>query len=619
MSATNINLRNKIIRNGEEIYFRLPKNDFEWNEYMKCKKDFFYFHEKYVPIETTHDFKPEKLHDFQKKSAQYIFDYHFLISLKSRQVGFTTLVGSLILWGMLFYNEFQAGVISKNASEASKFINKKIKNPIKYISKHAPFLLKPIQTWNEKSVVFQATNSAVYSSASSGMAQRGGTLNFLFIDEAAFCQSISEFWGAAVPTLTRTIQSYLKDIKKGKKDDFPFGLVICSTPNKKKGIGRWYYEKWKEIRKDFEEGKSVKIGDVELKFPAQIVHWSEIPEFDEDWYKYQCELLKDPILQKQELDLEFIDKYTELLPQSFFDKFKVKEPISTRNNVYFYVNPVPTSQYILGADPASGMAENPEKSDFNAFTIIDVLSGETVADYKDAIDNKLTPISFAKLINEIAEYYNFAYVIIEKNKGEGVIDALINLYKYPVDKMYKKYNFVKDELISTTYGITTTGANRQLLLSDLLINVREDRDKLNSERLKDELKDLTIINGRIEAASGSHDDLVLSKTFTIQLRKEYFGIFPGQKQAGIEIKLNNRIYGGDLTGVYSAVNSNMSFDNIQKFESIKDSVNQSMDDYLRKSIPNWDNLPYNIQKELRTKLSSHFSDINNILKKVEKK
>lgn len=613
-------MQNRIIRAGEEIRFRLPNNDFEWNEFLKCKNDFFYFHEKYVPIETPKDFKPEDLHEFQRKASQYIFDYHFLITLKSRQVGFTTIIGSLILWALLFYNGFQAGVISKNAKEASKFINKKIKAPIKYLSKHSPFLLKPIQTWNETSIVFQGTNSAVYSTASSGMAQRGGTLNFLFIDEAGFCSNISEFWGASVPTLTRTIQEFLHEIKEGKKSNFPFGLIMCSTPNKKKGTGRFFYEKWKEIRKDFEQNKSVKIGNLDLKFPAQIVHWSDIPEFTEEWYMYQCALLKDEIKIKQELDLEFIDKYTELLAQSFFDTFKIKEPIFKKENVFYYVLPDPSKQYILGGDPATGMAKNPEESDFNAITIIDVETGETVADYKDPIDNKRTPISFANLINDVARYYNFAFVIIEKNKGEGTIDALLNVYGYPEEKMYKKYNFVKDELVSTCYGLQTTQSNRPLLMSDLLISVKEDKNLLHSERLREELKDLTIINGKIQSAEGAHDDICFSKAMTIQLRKEYFGIFPGQKQLGlINNGIKNRVIPEDLKDIYVSLNAKNGIKNVELLNKIKENARGNLDEYIKSKFPNWDQLPLMVQKELKAKLSVNMLEINKLIEKFGKK
>lgn len=610
--------QNRIIRAGEEIRFRLPNNEEEWKEFIKCKQDFFYFHENYVPIETPKDFKPEKLHDFQKKAIQYILDNHFLITLKSRQVGFTTIIGSFVLWALLFYNGFQAGIISKNSKEASKFINKKIKNPIKYISKTAPFLLKPIQIWNETSIVFQGTNSAVYSTSSSGMAQRGGTLNFLFIDEAAFCKNISEFWGAAIPTLTRTIQEYLKEIKEKKKSTFPFGLVICSTPNKKKGVGRFFYEKWKEIRRDFEDGKSVRIGDINIKFPAQIVHWSDVEGFTEDWYNYQRMLMKDEIKIRQELDLEFIDKYTELLPQSFFDNFKTKNPLFKKNNVYYYVLPETQKQYILGADPASGMAKDPEESDYNAFTLIDIETGETVADYKDAIDNKLTPIAFANLINDVARYYNFAYIIIEKNKGEGVIDAILNVYGYPEEKMYKKYNFVKDEIVSTSYGITTTNSNRALLMSDLLINVKEDKNILNSKRLKEELKDLTIVNGRIEAAEGAHDDLCFSKAFTIQMRKEYFGVFPGQKSINANVSAKNRVIPESLTDIYFPINAQGGVENIELLKRIQNDVQHNIDDYIKKNIPDWDKLPLMVQKELREKLSVNMMNINDVIKKVKK-
>jgi hypothetical protein len=82
-----------------------------------------------------------------------------------------------------------------------------------------------------------------------------------------------------------------------------------------------------------------------------------------------------------------------------------------------YVRPQPGRAYVIGANPAEG---NPT-SDNSALAVLDVASGEEVA----TLAGKFEPTVFAGYTAQLAEWYNGAAVLVERNNhGRAVIAGL---------------------------------------------------------------------------------------------------------------------------------------------------------------------------------------------------
>jgi len=64
--------------------------------------------------------------------------YHFVIVLKSRQTGLSTLGAGICTWGMIFFDNWGAGVISRRGRDAVQF-GKKVKTALTEISEKHPF------------------------------------------------------------------------------------------------------------------------------------------------------------------------------------------------------------------------------------------------------------------------------------------------------------------------------------------------------------------------------------------------------------------------------------------------------------------------------------------------
>ena len=164
--------------------------------------------------------------------------------------------------------------------------------------------------------------------------------------------------------------------------------------------------------------------------------------------------------------------------------------------------------YRIGCDPAEG---NPN-SDDSAATVVDDATGEEVA----VLCGKLQPSAFAAYIAQLAEWYNAADVLVERNNhGHAVIlwledNSKAHLLKAPDEKP----------------GWPTTSKSKALMYSDFTDKVRDDEVQIHSF---DSYVQLASIDGStLSAPEGMFDDRAVS--FVLAVLSEQLLI--AKKQAG---------------------------------------------------------------------------------------
>jgi intein/homing endonuclease len=196
-------------------------------EIIKCGSDPVYYIEKYVkiqhPIKGLIDFN---LFDYQKKCLQEFNEYKFNITLKSRQLGISTLAAAYSVWLAIFYREKNILVIATKLKTAQNFI-KKVKVAIEYTPEW--LRLPEISSITRTEVEFD-NGSIIKAIPTSPDAGRSEALSFLIVDEAAFIRDFEEIWTGLYPTLscltadTKVItpNGYCKigDLCKGKVGDY---------------------------------------------------------------------------------------------------------------------------------------------------------------------------------------------------------------------------------------------------------------------------------------------------------------------------------------------------------------------------------------------------------------
>jgi len=471
------------------------------SEFLKCRADFDYFCRNYILIEVPG--RDVNLVPYQKQVelVNLVEEKHYVLVLKSRQIGISTIIQAYSAWLTVFYDNAVIGIISKDGKEATDFAR-----AIRGMVEKLPEWMKPPKGPLGRGFAKRTEQSFILTNGSKVFASpvnpnapdktlRGKAITFLVIDEAAFVHHIDTAWTSMVPALsTNQMQA--------KKAKVPYGTVVLSTPNKTNGIGEWYFKRYM---------KAVSRDDI---FEPFVIHWKMIPELadDPDWYKMQCELFdNDQRKIAQELELKFLP--TE---GSFFEPETVEavqnacmEPIETvklfNGELWRFANPVPNRYYIMGVDTAPEHGE-----DKSAVTVWDYETLEQVAEYQ----GKCKVLDYVKVIKVLAAQYPGMIVVESNSYGNQVVEQLNNS---EFSFMIYKEKRGKQTVLP---GLSTNSKTRPLMIDALYSYITQYPECVKSERLALELTGLvTKTNGRVEADTGCHDDLALSTSVVFYVRK----------------------------------------------------------------------------------------------------
>jgi len=431
----------------------------EWaiDEVAHCAEDYEYFIDTYCLIKNRAeevdalppgtivygDVIDFKLFEIQKEYLNTIVTNQNTSAIKTRQSGISLTTGLYILQRGTFESSKEIIVISKSERESIKFLDE-----LKFSHMYLPFFLRRRVTGNMKKMVLGTKYQHTIIRALPGGkdAGRSYTATMLVLDEAAFIEGVDNIWSAAAPTLSTT----------GGK------AVIISTPWEDEGL---FY--------DTIEGARENMND----FAIIEVPWESIPGRDEEWYAKQCAKLNHVEEKIQtELDMKFISKGTAFFAmEKMREKSKMKPVANIMNeNItltdplqdnyglndfydrisiplngkgFIYEFPKKDVTYMVGHDPAEDGT-----SSCNGITVFRV-DGFPKENPKVVLEWRTKSMVMDTLI-DLAEFYNNAITIVEKNRGYAVI-----MHFVAADKEHLLLKRPNGET-----GLVTNTASRQILL-----------------------------------------------------------------------------------------------------------------------------------------------------------
>ena len=415
---------------------------------IKNRRDPIQWMESNVKIQhPAHGLIPFNMYDFQKKIVKLFLAKHFIITLKSRQIGMSTLVQAICLWSLLHYSNYNILIISAGQRNAASFLSK-IRKMYELLP-NSSWKLK-LETDNKQSLVF-SNGSKVTALPATRSASLGESINLLVIDEAAFIERVEDVYQAAYPTISRAFKS-----SKGK----PYGIIIISTPNGISGTGKWYYQMY----------EGALNGD--NKYVPVRVHWSAVPEYDESWYLDQCSQLNWNYRSiAAELELSFVSSGNTYVPGQILDSIATVDPVMTDfdGRLWIFENPVPGEVYVAGVDVAYG-----DRKDSSTVQIVKASTLEQVAEYDS---NTIIPDKFADVVIDLTKRYNNCLVNIERNAvGKILIDKILNKTNNGIgvnlfrdkskNELTAGYDYGRD-LYRSSIGTDVTGVSRDILLANM--------------------------------------------------------------------------------------------------------------------------------------------------------
>lgn len=463
----------------------------EYEEVLKCRKDFTYFAEKYLQI--VHPKKglvPFTLYEFQKRVIKEFEENPYCIVKKFRQAGLTTVASMWLLWKCLFFTDQRIMIISKTDREA-RGVGRTIAATK---SKLPPFLQPEMGNDNDHEKEFAETGSVMWFFTPS--AARSRSLTYLVLDEAAFIPGMDEHWAAIYPTLATG-----------------GNCIVISTVH---GVGNWYHTTYSNAKEKRNE------------FHIVAIDWREHPDYNNpDWEKKTRRNL-GPKKFAQEIEGSFLDSGEtyipgdvisdyektccdpikkalpdyDTMPEEAFDPKKYMLPNKSYEPgaMWVWENPKPGREYIIAADAAEGVGE---EGDNCAFIILDLVTLTQVAEF---YSNTIPTYKFAQVLKQIATIYNTALLVVENSLGPGqaVCDRLQHSLHY--ENLYFTTGASRDKP-----GLNLHKTIRPVCMEALQTCMLNKVVKLRSTRIIKELCSFVynVRKQRAEARNGSHDDLIV--------------------------------------------------------------------------------------------------------------
>lgn len=362
----------------------------------RCKADAVYFIDSYLQVlnATDETWLPFDLWPAQRDVLRELNAERQVVILKARQLGLTWVCLAYALWRMIFHPIATIGIFSRTETDASELLD----NRLKRMYERLPAWMRTATVLQDNKAFWQlSTGSTARAFATNGGRQY--TFSIVMVDEADFQPDLAALMEAVKPTIDAGGRMWL--ISSSNKD----------LPN----------SRFKNI---YREAKRSRIGWRDIFLP-----WSARPERTPEWYAEQCEedmrtngaldttYQEYPATDTEALAPRMLDKR---IPAPWIEACFVEEDgiidagAPALPDLVVYRPPAPNRRYVIGADPAEG---NPT-SDDSALCVMDILSGEEVAE----LSGKLQPSTLAAYADVLGRWYNDAGLMAERNNhGHAVL------------------------------------------------------------------------------------------------------------------------------------------------------------------------------------------------------
>lgn len=411
-----------------------------------------------------------ELYDIQTELVNNILDYNKIISVKSRQIGFTTTSLALSLHLLTFSDNKVILLFSKSEKDAKTTLGE-----LKFMRDNLPFFLRRKEYVNNEKELSLGNNlnrSQIIVQTSGKSSGRSHAATQIILDEADYIMGVENIYRAAAPATSSS----------GGK------IIVLSTPN-------IHGSQFHNMVKGAEENKN--------GFKLIKGAWQSIPQRTKEWYEEQCSLLNyDKKSIMTELDMGQILPYDTY----FDDKKLLKIKNMAEENIICgivtqYYKPSNDHTYLISVDCQE------EGSHYNAIIVFDIDTRKIMAAVK-------TRMNIYDTLIELSSKYNNAKIMIERNRGFYLIkkfeendlsEMLLPNIKY-IAKTDKFEFDIDDRGNANKLGFVNTKHTR----NKLLIHVSDYIHKATElpKELLDEAKTFVIKRGRPEGLDS--DDLIMS-------------------------------------------------------------------------------------------------------------
>lgn len=448
-------------------------------EFAMCEDDAGYFIENYCKIISLDYGKiPFAPYDFQKKIISTCVENRFVIIKAPRQCGKTTTAAALVLWHILFKEEYTVAILANKMEQAQEIMDR-----IQMAYENLPMWLQQgIVTFNKRKIELE-NGSSVFASATSSSAIRGKSVNLVYMDEFAHIDGNlqQKFFTSTYPV-----------ISSGKETK----VIITSTPN-----GFEFFAKlWMDaIKAEGDEGKNDYI-------PIDV-HWSDVPGRDDAWMAQQIKNTSYEQFRQEHL-CAFIGSSDTLIHPDTLQKLFFIKPLNKTQNISIFEEPIKEHLYFMSVDSARGGGH-----DYSAFVVIDVTSFpyRVVATFRD---NMIASVVYPSYIDYAAKMYNNASILVETNDIGQQIADILNYELENEGLLLVGQNLKKGQQLGgfgkgSKFGVKTTTPVKRIGCFGLKGLLENNQLIINDSEIVSELFTFVADGPSFGASAGKHDDMVM--------------------------------------------------------------------------------------------------------------
>jgi hypothetical protein len=347
--------------------------------------------------------------------------------VKARQLGLSWLVVGWALWLMLYRPAATVLFFSKRDAEAVHLLNFRLRG-----------MLGRLPGWMAPPVTVDNAHDLRLANGSVGLAfpttgGRSYTASLAIVDEADFAEDLDGLLNAVKPTIDAggrlalvstsnkaAPESAFKRIHRAaERGENGYRAVFLPWSARPERTAEWYAAQRADVL-----ARTGALDDLYQEYPATVLE-AFAPRaldrrFSAEWLS-RCDDTGRPMadtgLQVADTGSQMADSRFQMAdlaasdgiasgPSAIFN-LPSAIPAPALPGLVVFAPPAPGAAYVIGADPAEG---NPQ-SDESAATVLDVNTGAQVA----VLGGRVEPAVFGSQLAALAEYYNGAAVLVERN------------------------------------------------------------------------------------------------------------------------------------------------------------------------------------------------------------
>ncbi|MCU5107006.1 terminase family protein [Bacillus cereus] len=492
----------------------------------------------FVKITTnTGDYIPFVVNDQQK---QFIDEMgRFNVIAKARQIGFSTMSLALCLWMAMNRPRTNYMVVSYK-QESSTSLFDKLKMMYDDLP-HDKFKFPKDTQNNRNQLKFDNGSSITLATAGGKDIGRGTTYEYILLSEFAFYENQDSILLSAEQALakSKTSKLVIETTSNGFNSYQKLFMNAYKENSKYKAFFFPFYSSSyaKQFKDDYDEAeiwyktnnKGKRLTKDDLEQEELFLHkqgatlkqlmWRRWKLLDMTLQQFYQEFPATPMESFISSGLNVFDqqKIVERLkyiqrPLLYKDiKMAIPDSISRYigKSLMIYQLPVDGVRYYGGVDTASGSG-----GDYSTISILNA-DGEQVLSF---YDNKVPVYEFAKLLDIIGKFYNYAFLTVERNSfGTPILERLRKEYEYMNLYKHKVFNqqLGKKQL---QLGYQTTQVTKNIMITDLKEQFELETILINCQETLEQMQIFVETDGKTGNKKGKdkHDDCVIAMALAIQ-------------------------------------------------------------------------------------------------------